>query len=207
MIDHMTMISPEQTGENYDAIAPWWREQHTSSKYGMAQLERAISFSETKGFALDVGCGSSGRFMRVLREAGFSLEGMDVSSEMLKHAEEEVADAHYTLGDIGTCELEKKYDFISAWDSTFHLPLELQKPALKTMCGALNSKGIFIFTCGGMPDPGTISGNFRDKDFEYSTLGIDEFLQLLREFGCECLHVEFDQWPTEEHVYIISRKR
>ncbi len=203
----MTIISPEETGENYDAIAPWWREQHGNSKYGVAQLECAISFIEARGIALDVGCGSSGRFMRVLQEAGFSLEGMDVSSEMLKHAEEEVADAHYFLGDIGTCELEEMYDFISAWDSPFHLPLELQEPALKTMCGAMNSKGGLVFICGGLPDSGTISGNFRDKDFECSTLGIDEFLRLLREFGCECLHVEFDQGPVESHVYIIARKR
>ena len=201
------MISPEDTGKNYDAIASWWRAQHGNSKYGVAQLERAISFTESRGLALDVGGGSSGRFMRVLQEAGFSLAGMDVSSEMLKHAEQEVTDAHYFLGNIGICELEKKYDFLSAWDSTFHLPLELQEPALKSMCGALNSKGVLIFTCGGVSEPGTISGGFRGEDFEYSSLGVEEYLRLLRKFSCEFLHVEFDQGPSESHVYIIARKR
>lgn len=30
-------------------------------------------------------------------------------------------------------------------------------------------------------------------------------LRLPREFGCECLHVEYDQYP-ESHVYLIARK-
>ena len=50
-------MSPKKTGKNYDAIASWWREQHGNSKYGVAQLERAISFTESRGVALDVGCG------------------------------------------------------------------------------------------------------------------------------------------------------
>jgi hypothetical protein len=79
---------------------------------------------------------------------------------MLKHAEEVVAGAYYFLGDIGSSELEMKYDFISAWDSTFHLPFDMQEPALRTMSGALNSKGILVFSFGGMPDFGTIGGNF-----------------------------------------------
>lgn len=35
-------MKPEQTADNYDRIATWWREQHAESKYGVEQLKRAI---------------------------------------------------------------------------------------------------------------------------------------------------------------------
>ena len=200
-------MEPAQTAKNYDQIAPWWREQHAHSKYGVAQLERAIGFSERKGNSLDVGCGSSGRFMSVLEASGFSVEGMDSSAEMLKLAEEELPSGLYFQAEVATDRFEQKYHFISAWDSTFHLPLDLQEPALENMCAALLPRGILVFTCGGASEAGTITGEFRGCEFEYSTLGTDRFLELLREYSCECLHVEWDQGPTESHVYMIARKR
>jgi len=200
-------MTPAQTGKNYDAIASWWQSQHAESRYGVAQLERAIGFSKKSGKSLDVGCGSSGRFMRVLAEAGFELSGMDVSSEMLVLAKKVVPHAAYFEGDIASVELPQMYDFISAWDSTFHLPIELQEPALKMMCEALNVGGVLIFTCGGTRDAETIYGEFRGQSFEYSSLGVDRFLELLRGFHCECLHMEYDQGVEEPHVYIIARRR
>lgn len=197
-----------QTGKNYDAIAEWWREQHRDSGYGVKQLGRALSFVKNRSRALDVGCGSSGRFMRVMQEAGFEeLTGIDVSAEMLVLAKREVSGAEYFQGDITNVDLESDYDFISAWDSTFHLPMDAQEPALKNICDALKPEGVLLFTCGGVSEPELRSGVFQGQKFEYSSLGVDTYLTLLRDFQCECLHVEFDQGADESHVYIIARKR
>ncbi len=70
-------MTPSQTGARYDRIAEWWGQRHAASGYGVAQLERSISFVPEKDRALDVGCGSSGRFMGVLLDHGFETEGMD----------------------------------------------------------------------------------------------------------------------------------
>lgn len=196
-----------KTAEGYDVLAPWWKERHRDSGYGVKQLERAVGFSLKKGKALDVGCGSSGRFLRVLKAAGFEVEGMDCSIEMLNCAERELPECNYFQGDIARCRLEGSYAFISAWDSTFHLPLEGQEPALKTMCEALSLGGILIYTFGGVSDEAEISGSFEGQEFEYSSLGLSLNLELIAEFGCECLHLEFDQRPEEEHVYLIARKK
>ncbi|MGJ8671862.1 class I SAM-dependent methyltransferase [Rubritalea sp.] len=197
----------EQTAIGYDELAHWWGERHRDSGYGVKQLERAISFSLEQGKALDVGCGSSGRFMRVLKEKGFDVEGMDCSEEMLKLAENELFDCRYFQGDIANCQLDNGYAFISAWDSTFHLPLVGQEPALKSMCSALVEGGILIYTFGGVSEEGEISGGFEGQDFEYSSLGLTKNLELITQFGCECIHLEFDQGPGEGHVYLIARKR
>jgi hypothetical protein len=41
--------------------------------------------------------------------------------------------------------------------------------------------------------------------FDYSTLGIPRYLELLPKFGCICRHLEYDQYP-EQHLYIIAQK-
>lgn len=200
-------MEPSEIAKGYDALAEWWGNRHRDSDYGMKQLERAILFSLKDGIALDVGCGSSGRFMHELHRAGFTVEGMDVSEKMLELAKLEVPEAEYFQGDIGRCALKKEYAFISAWDSSFHLPLGLQEPALKTMCDALTPAGILIYTFGGESEASSLTGGFEGQKFAYSTLGVAKNLELLDQYGCDCIHLEFDQGTNEKHVYIIARKR
>ncbi|HJR80158.1 MAG TPA: class I SAM-dependent methyltransferase [Anaerolineales bacterium] len=198
-------MRPEETGSHYDRIALWWQQKHLHSTYGMAALERAIKFTKNKSTALDIGCGSSGRFIDVSIKHGFTPTGLDVSAEMIALARKRHPDVTFYIEDIGTWQLPQKYDLISAWDSSFHLPLAEQKPVLKKMCEGLNPNGVLLFTCGGGTGPEEISGGFEGQAFDYSTLGVDEFLRLTVEFGCTCKHLEYDQFP-ENHVYIIAQK-
>ena len=198
-------MKPEETGSHYDRIALWWQKQHVHSTYGIAALERAIKFVENKSTALDVGCGSSGRFIEVLIKNGITPTGVDISSEMIALARQQHPEVTFYAEDICTWQLPQKYDLVSAWDSTFHLPLAEQKPVLQKMCDGLNPKGILLFTCGGGIGPGEISGGFEGQTFDYSTLGVNEFLRIISESGCTCIHLEYDQYP-ENHVYIIAQK-
>ncbi len=47
----------------------------------------------------------------------------------------------------------QRYDFISAWDSIWHVPLERHPAVLEKLCAALNPGGILIFTSGGVDTP------------------------------------------------------
>ena len=198
-------MRPEETASHYDRIALSWQKQHRDSLYGVAALERAIRFAENKSTALDIGCGSSGRFIDVFLKHGFIPTGVDISAEMISLARQRHPDVTFYTGDICTWQFPRNYDLISAWDSTFHLPLAEQKPVLQKMCDGLSPQGILLFTCGGSTGPEEISGGFDGETFDYSTLGVNEFLRLLMEFGCTCKHLEYDQHP-ENHVYIIAQK-
>jgi SAM-dependent methyltransferase len=198
-------MKPEETGSHYDRIALWWQRQHVDSIYGITALERAIKFVENRSSALDVGCGSSGRFIEVFVRNGFTPTGVDISPEMISLARQRHPNVTFYAADICTWEFPQKYDLISAWDSTFHLPFAQQKPVLQKMCDGLNPKGVVLFTCGGGRDEQEISGGFQGEEFDYSTLGVNEFLRLLSEYGCSCKHLEYDQHP-ENHVYIIAQR-
>jgi predicted TPR repeat methyltransferase len=196
-------MDPSDIAVAYDAIAGRWQSE-TPETYGVAQLQRALRFAPTTGHALDVGCGSQGRFMDLLRDHGFLTEGVDISPAMIELAAARNPEATFHTADICTWELPRTYDFISAWDSTFHLPIGQQEPVLAKLCAGLNSGGILLFTCGG-GDPSEVTGTFHGQPLGYSTLGVERFVALLHQFGCHCLHVEYDQYP-EKHVYLIARK-
>lgn len=198
-------MKPEETALHYNRLAHFWQRQHLNSTYGITALEQAIQFTENRSTALDIGCGSSGRFIDVFSKNGFKPEGLDISVEMISLAKQLHPDVTFYAADICTWQFPHQYDLITAWDSTFHLPLSEQKPVLKKMCDGLNSKGILLFTCGGTTGPEEISGGFEGERFDYSTLGVNEFLRLIIEFGFSCRHVEYDQFP-ENHVCIIAQK-
>jgi SAM-dependent methyltransferase len=199
-------MDPRQTGHNYDALASWWLEQMKESNYGVPALERALAFVEQSGrHALDVGCGCEGRFLRILMEQGFHCTGLDISGEMIALATRRYPEATFAVGDICTWCFPQQYALITVWDSTFHLPLEMQEPVLRKLCKGLSKDGVLLMTCGGVEEAGTIHGEFGGKRFEYSSLGVPEFARLLWQCGCAVQHLEYDQYP-EKHVYVIAKK-
>ncbi len=198
-------MEPLQTAAAYDRIAAWWRDQHATSVYGLAALRRVLVLSPKTGRAIDIGCGSEGRFIRAFREAGFEASGIDASAEMIRLIEERHPWAEFETVDVCDWQPRGTYELITAWDSTFHLPLDQQEPVLATLCQALAPEGVLLFTCGAAAEAGEVSGSFAGEEFEYSTLGIPRYLELLHAHGCLVVHVELDQYP-ETHTVIIARK-
>jgi SAM-dependent methyltransferase len=198
-------MDPESIGRGYDNIASHWQEPFLQTN-GLAQFEKAIRFTENRGPALDIGCGSSGRFIDLLSKHDFVPEGLDVSKEMIALAKQRHPAVPFHHANIATWNFPKKYDFISAWDSTWHLPLSLQEPVLRKICDGLADHGIFIFTTGGLDGPAEKLDSFMGVQLSYGVLGIPKTLELLDRFGCVCRHLEYDQYP-EKRLYVIAQKR
>lgn len=196
-------MKPSVTGTKYDKIAQWWHDQNVESSYGVSQLERAVGFTSNRGRALDVGCGAGGRFIRVLQCQGFSITGLDVSKEMVKLASENHPEHTFLHQDICTWDTTEKFDFVVAWDSIFHLPLAMQKPVLTKLCQMLTEGGVLLYTFGNAE--GDHTDKWHDDTFYYSSIGINENMQLLMKNGLSVLHLEQDQYP-EKHVYAIATK-
>ena len=199
-------MDPEAIGRSYDQIAQTWQNLPNKS-YGIAQFERAIRFTENRGPALDIGCGSEGRMMDFLLRHGFQAEGLDVSAEMIALARKRHPDVLFHHAEISQWNFPRQYDFISAWDSTWHLPLDLQEPVLEKITAGLAPSGVLLFTTIGFDEPGNHgdSGHM-GVPLSYGTLGVPRTLELLTQFGCVCRHLEYDQYP-EKHLYIIAQKR
>jgi SAM-dependent methyltransferase len=198
-------MEPKKIAEGYDQLAGHWASDAFPKGNGIVQHERAIAFLKENRRALDVGCGSSGRFIDLLLSRGFNVEGLDISRQMLLLAQSKHPDVVFYHADICAWDIPGKYDFISAWDSIWHVPLSRQKDVMTKIVDALEPGGVFIFTAGGIDSPEEKTDSFMGPDMYYSALGIPGLLKLVSDLGCVCRHLEYDQYP-ELHVYLIVQK-
>ena len=198
-------MDPHELGRNYDQIAHVWQDPKTQLS-GIPQFQRALKFAQKHGHALDIGCGCNGRFIDLLTKHGFQVEGVDVSERMIALARQRHPNISFYHADICEWSFPRQYDFIAAWDSVWHLPLEKQEPVLQKISDGLAPHGVFIFTTGGTDEPNEKSDSVMGPPVHYSTLGIPKTLDVLSRFGCVCRHLEYDQYP-ELHLYIIAQKK
>jgi 2-polyprenyl-3-methyl-5-hydroxy-6-metoxy-1,4-benzoquinol methylase len=198
-------MNPKDVGKSYDLIAHRWRSDRFPRDNGMAQHEKAVAFTSLRGAALDVGCGGSGRIIEMLRRHGFSAEGLDVSGRMLELARARHPDISFHQADICQWQFPHTYDFISAWDSIWHVPLPEQERVLRKILAGLSDGGVAIFTLGGTDTPHETTNSYMGPPMYHSTLGIPRTLQVIAQAGSACRHLEYDQYP-EPHVYIICQR-
>jgi SAM-dependent methyltransferase len=200
----LSTMSPREVGQSYDAITQQW-ESPEQPLSGLPQHERALRFLKTRGVALDVGCGCNGRLIDFLQAQGLQVEGVDVSERMVARARQRDPGVRFHHGDIRQWELPCQYDFITGWDSIWHVPLADQPGVLAKLCAGLNPGGVLIFTMGGIDQPGEVLDSHMGVPMYTATLGIPRTLSLLSECGCVCRHLEYDQYP-ELHVCVIAQK-
>ncbi len=198
-------MKPREVAASYDRIAGRWHGDSFDRDYGMAQHRRALAFLDDAGAALDVGCGSSGRIIDLLLERGFEVEGLDLSGEMLALARQRHPDVTFHHADICEWVFPRRYDFISAWDSLWHIPLARHEDVLPKILHGLNPDGVCIFTTGGTDTPDEVRDAAMGPPMYHSSPGLPRTLQWVAESGCVCRHLEYDQHP-ELHVYLVVQK-
>jgi SAM-dependent methyltransferase len=199
-------MTPHQIAASYDRIAGFWDGPDFPRANGIRQLERALQFRPGPGSALDLGCGASGRIIDLLLARGFEVEGLDLSAEMLRLARRRHPDVHFVRADLCEWTPSRRYDLISAWDSLWHVPLASQLPVIRTVCSALGPGGVFLFTTGGVDEPGEKHDPCLGEPMYTAAPGIPAVLRALDESGCVCRHLEYDQHP-ELHLYLIAQRR
>ncbi|MDO6748135.1 class I SAM-dependent methyltransferase [Gilvimarinus sp. 1_MG-2023] len=198
-------MNPVDIGKAYDQITHLWQSEKFNLLNGIEPHKKAVSFVKTTGTALDIGCGCTGRFIDLLLAEGFTPEGVDISAKKIALAQKKHPELTFYHKDICTWAIPRKYDFITAWDSLWHIPLNEQRRVLTKIVESLNKGGVFIFSFGGTDEPDDHTDSFMGPEVYYSTLGTSGFLSVLMELGCICKHLEFDQHP-EFHAYIIVQK-
>lgn len=198
-------MNPKDIAKAYDKITHLWERKDFDRNNGVHQHKKAVAFARNKGKALDVGCGCTGRFIDLLQCEGFSPEGVDISTNMIGLAKKRHPNIVFHHQDICEWDIQEKYDFITAWDSIWHIPLKQQEHVLKKLASSLNSGGVMIFSFGGLDEQSDHTNDSMGPEVYYSTLGINGFLNILINAGCICRHLEYDQYP-ELHMYMIVEK-
>lgn len=199
-------MTPQETAQSYDRLAAHWNGEKFNRANGIEQHKRALKFAKNRSRAIDIGCGSSGRFIDLLISEGFETEGLDISPVMLQLARKRHSGQTFHFADICEWAFPRKYDFISAWDSIWHAPLDRHEAILEKLCDGLADDGVLIFTSGGVDEPGEVTNPCQGQPLYHAALGIPKVLEVISRSGCVCRHLEYDQYP-ELHLYLIVQKR
>lgn len=199
-------MKPEDQAAHYDRIAYHWDSEQFNRENGIRQHERALRLLKNPKTAIDIGCGSSGRIIDLLLQHGLSVEGLDLSKEMLRLARRRHPDITFHHADICSWEFPNQYDFISAWDSVWHAPLQNQAGILRKLCDGLNPGGILIYTTGNVDVPNEVCNDCLGEPLYHAALGIPEILKIIDGCACFCRHLENDDFP-DLHLYLIIQKK
>ena len=194
-------MQPIDTGKAYDQITHLWQREGFDRTNGIAQHEKALSYAKNSGLALDVGCGCTGRFIDLLLSHGFTPQGIDISQNMLQLAQERHPNIKFIHADICQWQPPNKYDFITAWDSIWHVPLAQQEALMTKLMSMLTKGGVLIFSAGGMEEPQQHTDDAMGVEVYYGTLGFKKHLALIEQCGCVCHYVEY-----ELHCYFIVQR-
>ncbi len=198
-------METKKQAQKYDLIADHWNGDNFNRNNGIEQHERALRLVKNKRSAIDIGCGSSGRILDLLVKQGFDAEGLDFSKEMLRLAQLRHPELSFHHADICNWVFPKTYDFISSWDSVWHVPLNEQESILRKFCRALNPGGILIYTSGAVDEAGEGDSEFLGQTLHHSALGTTKILDVIAQSDCACRHLENDDWPNQ-HLYLIIQR-
>lgn len=198
-------MQPSEVAQSYDQIAGHWTGGDFNRANGAEAHRKALQFLDRTGRALDVGCGSSGRFSELLLERGFVVEGLDISAEMIRLARERHPQVVFHHADVCKWQPPGEYDFISAWDSVWHVPLAAQEAVWRKLMNALAHGGVLLLTTGGLDEPEDVQNDAMGVPMYHATPGLPVLTRLIGTCGCVIRHLEYDQWPEKHLVVVVQR--
>ncbi|KAA9131825.1 class I SAM-dependent methyltransferase [Marinihelvus fidelis] len=201
-------MNPADVSASYNQIAGQWVSPEFNEENGVAAHRRALAFlpgDTPHGTALDLGCGAGGRLINVMLANGLKVEGLDLSERMLDLARNRHPDVIFHHADMTEWPFAQTYNFITAWDSFWHVPLVQQPGVLEQMLGALNPDGVCIFSSGGLDHAEERVDQAMGVPMYHATPGIPALLHIVGQSGCVLRHLEYDHHP-ELHIYIIAQK-
>lgn len=202
---HTSTMTAQEIGCAYDEITHLWTGKSFDRTNGIEQHKRALSFCDKPTQALDVGCGCTSRITELLLGSKIEVEGIDVSEKMLSLAKQRHPQLIFHCADVHSWEPQRTYDFITAWDSLWHLSHEHQIDVISKLSHHLSSGGVMIFSAGGAIEPEQHSNHSMGPELFYATLGVNGYQKLFLSLGLVCKHMEYEK-PDDLHCYFIVQK-
>ena len=155
------------------------------------------------GRVLDVGCGNGYPISKYLIDNGYQVTGIDISEKMISEAKR--LSGEFSVCDFMEYASDTKFDAIIAFDSLWHIPLELQKEIYNKMYSLLVDGGYCLFTHG--IHHSEVSGKMFDQAFYYSSLDIDEVKSCISDFTIiEEYHPYVEETTGDRELLMIIKK-
>jgi ubiquinone/menaquinone biosynthesis C-methylase UbiE len=187
----------------YDLIAEWYASAR-GDRTGVAEIRALAPTIPSGGRVLDLGCGNGEPLGVTLRSLGFSVTGLDSSSQMLSRFAAACPNTPAVRGLAQACPfLDSTFDAAIAWGVMFHLPQPEQVEVLSSVSRVLKTGAPFLFTSGDVDGRDPHVATMNGVEFPYYSFTLDGYQRVLRESGLKLVAFHVDQG---ENCYYFSRK-
>ncbi|MEM7614248.1 MAG: class I SAM-dependent methyltransferase [Pseudomonadota bacterium] len=175
----------------YRRHARAWAAQRGAQLPERAWLERFLKRLPQSPSILDLGCGSGDPIDRFLIAQGCTLTGIDASPELIEIARARLPEATWVTSDMRNLHLDRTFDGLLAWHSTFHLTPEDQRAMFAVFERHAAEGAALMFTSG--PREGEAIGAFQGEALYHASLDGQEYRALMDQHGFEVVdHVVED---------------
>ncbi|MBD1210805.1 MAG: methyltransferase domain-containing protein [Ignavibacteria bacterium] len=201
--------------ENYNLIAHNYANERSRSRIGLEEVRNLLDRLTTNRLpnglpegasVLDVGCGPGIPISECILQhsAEVRLFGVDSSQEMVKLFRANFPDVpvqHASILDFDF--FGRKFDAVISWGMMFHLSVEEQIRAIRSIASVLKPGGYFLFSSGNEAE--TQHGMMYDVEFSYFSLGAESYRSVLQANGLTVLDEHFDE--GENYYYLAQLVR
>ncbi len=133
---------------------------------------------------LDVGCGAGIPISRHLAGT-FDLTGIDISSNMIDLARQNVLTARFVTGDVMATEFPAcSFDAVVSFYAIFHIPRQEHMDLFRRFAQWLRPSGLLLVTVAGRDDgPGYTEDDFFGETMYWSNFGPSTYKRFLTDVG------------------------
>jgi SAM-dependent methyltransferase len=187
----------------YDAIAETYLGRYAVSSVREKWLGRLIENMPAQGRdVLDLGCGAGIPVARELIGRGFSVTGVDVSTEQISRARANVPEAKFIQADMSAMAFDAEcFDAIGAFYSITHIPAAEQGDLFKRIANWLKPGGVFVASLGTGAS-GDWIGEWLGATMFFSHNSEATSLTLLADAGMVVHQAEVEQQDNEEASFL-----
>ncbi len=169
----------ENIYQNYDKISDWFDTHRSRDLFEKSWLDKAIKLLPKNTHILDLGCGMGEPITSYFLKKGCVVTGLDSSKKLILLAKSRYPEVEFIVSDMRTLNLTKKFHFIIAWHSFFHLQPKDQRAMFEVFKSYLNINGVLLFTSG--TEAGEVWSNNGGENLYHSSLSPGEYKNLLNE--------------------------
>ncbi|NOU10743.1 MAG: class I SAM-dependent methyltransferase, partial [Nitrospira sp.] len=141
-------------------------------------MERFVALLPLGGSVLDLGCGSGQPLACHLLDRGFTVFGVDSSPTLISKCRSRFPKGEWTVADMRTLSINRRFEGVIAWDSFFHLSHEDQRAMFVVFREHANCGAPLLFTTG--TGHGEAIGSFQGESLYHASLSPGEYRTLMK---------------------------
>jgi len=189
----------------YERHAVAFDRERSRALFERAWLDRFLAQVPAGGIILDLGCGMGEPIARYFIERGFRVWGVDGAPSQIANCRARFPEQTWTVADMRTVDLGRRFDGVLAWDSFFHLTMDDQRAMFARFARHAASGAPLMFTSG--PSEGEAIGTYHGEQLYHASLDAQEYQSLLAAHAFSVVaHVVEDPACGGRTVWLASHR-